>query len=340
MISTVYIRIIIRELNALGIDASGIFANTGIDIHTLDTTGIVSNEAFDKLLCNALKCAQDPAFGLKFGPHCGVLTSGIIGTTAIAAPSLLEALRTFTEFSRAHASYIRLEITADSLCYRITAHEIEKIGDSRQVQLEVMMFILQNVIEVILGKPFTQGKYGFNFSPPSYQAQYQALLNSKVSYCHKATFIEIPIAIAKCFNPFVDHSTWQKGKKQIAKLMANHSDLKAKLYSRHILSYLHTSETPQVSIKECAASLFMSERTLARKLALEHASFRQLQEQVLAEQAVHYLTATEHNIETISYKLGYNDAANFRRAFKRWFKCSPQAYLTVESEGVVPKLLF
>jgi AraC-like DNA-binding protein len=31
-------------------------------------------------------------------------------------------------------------------------------------------------------------------------------------------------------------------------------------------------------------------------------------------------------VEAIAASLGYQDAANFRRAFRNWEQCSPQAY--------------
>jgi len=46
----------------------------------------------------------------------------------------------------------------------------------------------------------------------------------------------------------------------------------------------------------------------------------------LKQLAVQYLEAEQLSVEATATLLGYNDEANFRRAFKRWHGCSPQAH--------------
>ena len=80
------------------------------------------------------------------------------------------------------------------------------------------------------------------------------------------------------------------------------------------------------SEEETARSLFISKRTLARKLKLEGTSFRQIRDDILSKQSAAYLKEGGMSIEAISGLLGYHDSANFRRAFKRWFDMTPDQY--------------
>ena len=86
------------------------------------------------------------------------------------------------------------------------------------------------------------------------------------------------------------------------------------------LDLLHLSED------EAAASLFMSKRTLARKLKEENSSFRKIRDEILSRQAISYLCDSMLSIEAIAALMNYHDGANFRRAFKRWFGLSPDQY--------------
>ena len=70
----------------------------------------------------------------------------------------------------------------------------------------------------------------------------------------------------------------------------------------------------------------MSKRTLARKLDLEQTSFRQIRDQLLAQQASDYLRSSHLTVDAIAALLNYHDSANFRRAFKRWFGIAPVAF--------------
>lgn len=77
---------------------------------------------------------------------------------------------------------------------------------------------------------------------------------------------------------------------------------------------------------EAAASMFMSKRTMARKLKAEHSSFRQIRDEILSQQAASYLCDSKLSIEAIAVLMNYHDGANFRRAFKRWFGQPPEKF--------------
>ena len=50
-------------------------------------------------------------------------------------------------------------------------------------------------------------------------------------------------------------------------------------------------------------------------------------------EAVEYLASTGDSVESIAAALGYQDAANFRRAFRGWENCSPGEYRDRASSG-------
>ena len=75
-----------------------------------------------------------------------------------------------------------------------------------------------------------------------------------------------------------------------------------------------------------AAQLFISKRTLARRLRAEGTGFRQIRDEIISQQATGYLRDSHMSVEAIAALLNYHDSANFRRAFKRWFQVSPDQY--------------
>ena len=78
----------------------------------------------------------------------------------------------------------------------------------------------------------------------------------------------------------------------------------------------HLGDVP--GIEEVAARLNVDERTLRRKLAAEGTSYRQLTDEVRSTIATELLTEGQLTVEEVAVRLGYNDAAAFSRAFKRW----------------------
>ncbi len=54
--------------------------------------------------------------------------------------------------------------------------------------------------------------------------------------------------------------------------------------------------------------------------------YRQIRDQLLAELAVRHLRESGLSVEATAALLGYHDAANFRRAFKRWLGRTPRDF--------------
>jgi AraC-like DNA-binding protein len=75
----------------------------------------------------------------------------------------------------------------------------------------------------------------------------------------------------------------------------------------------------------------MSERTLRRHLEAEGTAYRTLIDEVRLELARSYLTTSQLPVTEIAGLLGYEDPANFRRAFRRLQGQAPAAYRAAAS---------
>ncbi|PZV16948.1 MAG: AraC family transcriptional regulator [Pseudanabaena sp.] len=75
-----------------------------------------------------------------------------------------------------------------------------------------------------------------------------------------------------------------------------------------------------------AESSGMSLRTFQRRLASEGMAFNRLVEQIRFEEATRLLREPAIKVVEIGYELGYKDASNFRRAFRRWTGTSPRSF--------------
>jgi AraC-like DNA-binding protein len=81
-----------------------------------------------------------------------------------------------------------------------------------------------------------------------------------------------------------------------------------------------------ISEETAASMLFISKRTLSRKLKQEGSSFRKIRDELLSQQACSYLANSEMSVDAIAAILNYHDSSNFRRAFKRWFQLTPDQF--------------
>ena len=73
-----------------------------------------------------------------------------------------------------------------------------------------------------------------------------------------------------------------------------------------------------------AKVLHMSPRNLRRRLSESDTTYRNVAEEVRMQLAVQYLSDTSLPIEQVSFLIGYTEASNFHRAFKRHMGMTPK----------------
>jgi AraC-like DNA-binding protein len=106
------------------------------------------------------------------------------------------------------------------------------------------------------------------------------------------------------------------------------------MVSERVQEVLLQSGTEFPTSKLVANQLHMSESTLQRRLTKEGYKFQQLLDQVRNKLAYEYLTSTQLTINEIAALLGFSDAANFRKSFKR---CSKKTPSTIRSDAFIKK---
>ena len=74
---------------------------------------------------------------------------------------------------------------------------------------------------------------------------------------------------------------------------------------------------------EIARRLGMSQRTLARRLALAGVTFAEVLDELRSDLARRYLSDPDRSVSQIAWLLGYQEASAFTHAFKRWTGKTP-----------------
>lgn len=97
------------------------------------------------------------------------------------------------------------------------------------------------------------------------------------------------------------------------------------LYTRRVIDLLQ-DEGIFLGMTDIANQLYITTRTLHRKLADEETNFKSVRDSVMRDTALQYLNNADLSISQISRKLGFSEPAAFTRAFKRWTGIKPSAY--------------
>ena len=83
----------------------------------------------------------------------------------------------------------------------------------------------------------------------------------------------------------------------------------------------------QLTLDEIAGRMNISARTIDRNLRKEGLQFRELAQQIRFERAQALLARPGATISAVAQQLGFSDAANFTRAFRRHSGSTPSAFL-------------
>jgi AraC-like DNA-binding protein len=107
------------------------------------------------------------------------------------------------------------------------------------------------------------------------------------------------------------------------------NDLKSRIgIAGEIRALLLRDITNPPTLAAIAKLLEVSDRSLRRQLWEQGISFRGLLDELRMQIALKYLRTTRLANEDIALALGFSDAANFRRAFRRWTNKSPSEIRT------------
>ena len=137
--------------------------------------------------------------------------------------------------------------------------------------------------------------------------------------------VSIPLEVCEIPNASANHEMYLLAMRH-CELMLVQLQAQKHCYAYKIQKIMLAHPFSQLSEENVAAALFISKRTLARRLKQEGVSFREIKDSILSKQASSYLLETELSVDAIASLLNYHDSANFRRAFKRWFNMPPNSY--------------
>jgi AraC-like DNA-binding protein len=92
------------------------------------------------------------------------------------------------------------------------------------------------------------------------------------------------------------------------------------------VALLNSSELPLPDLGDMASTLHLSQRVFNRRLQQEGSSFRELKTDVMPRWGKRLLKEADLSVEAVAATLGYQDSANFYRAFRRQEGCPPSKY--------------
>ena len=187
--------------------------------------------------------------------------------------------------------------------------------------------LIQHYVETLSGRTLDNARYTMTIPAPDYAGEYARWLHSPVSFDAQYNSARLPVEWLDLPSPLYNADMWHEATFKLAQIIRELEGAEKETpYTQFLDALLRSSGLPLPDLGAAAAMLHMSERTLNRRLQKEGTSFRQIRGDILGSWARQHLRETDHSVEAIAAVLGYQDAANFRRAFRNAEGCSPSEF--------------
>lgn len=196
----------------------------------------------------------------------------------------------------------------------------------------------QERLEALIGSSFTLGRYIHENSPrparvdltrikPKNPKPWYEFFGKKIQWAMPSVAIHLTEKQLNTRSPMIDEELSKLQESVLAeRLKAYNFSTVSGRARREILKALPSGD---LSIERVSERLFLSKRTLQRKLNEEGVTFRELADLVRFETAKGYLSSTDHPLKEVAFLTGFSNQSNFSNAFKKWANQTPQSFRTV-----------
>jgi AraC-like DNA-binding protein len=300
-------------LAAAGTRIEPLLEDCGIraDIPALDPDALVPEYAIWDLVETCARVAGDGLFGWRIGLDTPIEAIGAFGRSVGSAGTLRGALRLFLEAVGEHSSHARFSVVPAGERVWFCRHGIDGIDvGSWQVE-QYVLGLMVRLVRLATGRAWSphdvllkQTSLRGRALPPALAAA-RVRLGSRVSAIGlPRTALDAPLGAAPLRGTSLEPID---------------TDFLGSLR----LAVEPMLGTEAAGLERAARYAGVTPRTVQRWLEREGRSFSTVLEEVRRAAASRLLATTDLPLLAVAERLGYSDAANFTRAFRRWTGTTP-----------------
>lgn len=272
-------------------------------------------------LIDLLRHRRSGALGLEVGASIAVSSHGSLGAAISHSRDLDQCLSLVAEYHRTRTQIVDIRFEKDDELARIRLTPKTSWGDSEVSIYDSFYMVMFNILRFAIGKKAEQCVLEYPYPAPEWHDVYLEHIPARhvfdqpvAQLTFPASFLAIPCIGS---DPAYVRVATEQLQSQMSRL---HQDQSMSLKIRDLVK---STKNFKLSLEEAANTLAISKSTLIRKLHQEGETFKSLVEEMKKDYATYMLKKTPYKIDVVSMQLGYDEVANFNRAFKRWFNCTP-----------------
>lgn len=316
-----YVRLLTQEFS----DLAAITAGTGIPATGLaDYPHPVTVAQHLRCIANILPLRRSPDWHLQWGKRMAENFHGPVTLACLTAPTLGEGLDVLVKYMPSRVPYLDWRSRQAGGEFRCEVVPRLDVGAVRAMVIEVPLLVMHEYVRVMHPGPLTGARIELDYAATEYRARYAAYFDCPVSFEHPVSALVIPRAWRGVANLDFDAEAWRVALARCAASAspaASAEDVVGRVRELLQEALVAPGRVELPTVAQVAARLHCSARTVIRRLRAAGTSYQALSDAERMRRAGELLVS--HRVQDVAARLGFADAASFRKAFRRWHACTP-----------------
>lgn len=309
-------------LEQRGIDTTPLLAKAGIDrFGLMDPAYTISIEQELTLMRGVISALDSPAASLDIAREYRVRGFSVLGLAMQASDTPLQILRLLLSYPRLAWGVFDCTLRMDRRALHVELTAPRELGAAEGFLAERDVACAKVIIDEVMEAPFRFEAVHFRHTCTTDLQVYRDFFDCDVVFRAQQHKV---IARSDAITQQMPHANGTMRAFYEAQCERMSRDLEKPFrFADSVRSRLRRSEAIP-DLAGVATSLFMTPRTLQRRLAGEGASFSELLQDVRRQRADQLLDETVRSMGSIATELGFSDAVAFSHAYKSWTGHAPQ----------------
>jgi AraC-like DNA-binding protein len=317
-------RTIVDALEAIDADADAALARAGLSRDSLrDPNARLPATVAATLWAAAAELAGDPAFGLRASQFVRPTTFHALGFAVYASATLRDALDRLVRYSHVVTSSRELSLEIEGGVVRLSIVG-RPSGDRPSYEaVDAVMSLIVRTCRSLTDRSFSVSLVEQRRATPADVAPYERFFRCPVRFAAELDVLTCPVDALDRRLPTANPELAVHNDELVRRYLA---EMQAGNVADRVRAVISQDHGVSASPARVASALGMSVRSLQRRLGEHGVSYLSLVQEVRTELSRAYLLEDRHSVTEIAFRLGFDDASAFSRAFRRWTGLSPTEY--------------
>ena len=272
---------------------------------------------------SALAALKRPTAGLEVGQMYNLALFGVLGLAASSAPTVRDLFRAVPTYPELAWGCIEQAVWRDGDEEYVAFYSNDQVGDCAPFFVERDITATLNLIRQTLGEHVQPLAVNFAHRAPADRHAYQRFFACPLNFAAGVNEIRFSCAVWDAVPPQANAMAYRFFTNQCRRLS---EVMGAPLSYADVVRARLRAAASIPPFQVVVAELYLTARTLQRRLKDEGTDFSALLTEVRLERARELIAHGGMANEEIASCLGFEDGSAFSRAFKSWTGQSPQAF--------------